>query len=80
MHRGKWREFFRKKVYQQYANGCFPPQQTLSKGNLQKHSKYWELHSPDLLTPLYIEGPATNKQVNQRPPVQINQFPSSYAS
>ena len=31
VRRGKWRENFRKKVYQHYVNGCFLRQQALRK-------------------------------------------------
>ena len=51
-----------------------------SGGKLQKHCKYSEQLSPNLLNTLSIEGPGTNRKVYRRPSLETMDFPSTHSS
>ena len=80
--RGKWREIFRKKFLSALSDWLFSPATGAQeiKNSLEKHWQTWEKHSPDLLNTLSIEGPATIKKVNRRPPIQTKEFRSAHSS
>ena len=66
VRRGKWREISRKQGLSELRDWVFSPATgpQESKERLEKLWQYWEKHSPNFLNTLSIEGPATNKKVN----------------
>ena len=74
---GKWREIFRKKGLSALREWVFSPSTgpQESKEKLRKHWKYWEQHSPHLLSSLHIEQVVPRKiKSNRFPPVQSSEL------
>ena len=74
-------KFSANKVYQHYLNGCFLPQQALSKkSRLEGQWQFWEKPYPALINTLSTEGLVTSKKVKRRPPIHTKEFRSGHSS
>ena len=77
VRRGKWCEIFRKKGLTAIREWVFSPPTgpQESREMLQKHWKYWEQHSPNLLSSLHIEQAVPRKiKSNRVPPLQSSEL------
>ena len=81
VRRGKWREIFRKKGLSASRESVFSPftGPQENKNRLQKHWRYWEQHSSNLLLSLDIEKEVPRKiKSNRVPPVQSSELRSTH--
>ena len=78
---GKWREIFRKKGPSALREWVFSPSTgpQESKEKLQKHSNYWDQHSPRSLLSLHIEQAVPRKIKSNRVPPRTVIWAPSYA-